>query len=131
MSSTSPRISDEDVLSPRPQKYGSVPRTPSRTDQSKEPWSYSRRRSSLHVYRTFLAEFNQAKGAWIVVVLGFLTAVAVGCLVGVVPQVATQKFADQYLPTNTTLVCDNGMDGPFPEACIIGAQDAQTAASYR
>ena len=114
-----------------PQNYGSVPKHPATIDQSKQSSNYSRRRSSLHVYRTFLGEFNEAKGAWVVVLLGFLTALSVGCLVGVVPQVATQKFAEEHLPANATVTCGIEMDEPVPEACVIGAQDAQTAASYR
>lgn len=95
-------------------------------------FAQARRRSSLQVYKTFLQDFHDSTvGGWLVIFLGFLTAVGVGCLVGVVPQVATQLYAAQIFGKSST-------NGPAPlcnrlephAACIQGAEFAQAAASY-
>ena len=88
-----------------------------------------RRRSSLEVYRTFLGEFNSATGARLIVVLGFLTAIGIGGLVGVVPQVITQRFAELYYGLEEGIHCRE-MSGVKPAACLEGSEYAQGAASY-
>lgn len=88
-----------------------------------------RRRSSLEVYRTFLGEFNSAIGAKLIIFLGFLTAVGIGGLVGVVPQVVTQRFAELNYDLEDGIHCDE-MSGAQPDACLQGSEYAQGAASY-
>lgn len=101
--------------------------------------SSRRRRSSLEVYRTFFGEFHRSKGSWLIVLLGFLTAVGLGSLVGVVPQILTQRYAEELFGYGQAYKVSNGgddvplcnsFDATKPVECDLGASYAQTAASY-
>lgn len=144
------RVDDEGSSS----QYGSVDAlTPlakqeSQRKPSKNPKNYpiiTRRRSSLEVYRTFFGEFHRSKGSWLIVLLGFLTALGLGSLVGVVPQILTQRYAEELFGygDDTTKVnsgaaaaaaalCNSftKTDTAVPTACVQGANYAQSGASY-
>ena len=101
--------------------------------------SISRRRSSLEVYRTFFGEFHQSKGSWLIILLGFLTAVGLGSLVGVVPQILTQQYAEKVfgygdssksINNNESVRQCNSFGAVRPGECELGANYAQSAASY-
>lgn len=85
------------------------------------------RRPSAQVHETFLDEFKAAKGAKTIILLGFLTALGLGALLGVVPKVVTQRFAEQVFGLEEGLDCDAN-DKPLE--CVEGADYAQAAASY-
>jgi hypothetical protein len=97
-------------------------------------FALTRRRSSLQVYKTFLRDFHESTvGGWLIIFLGFLSAGGVGCLVGVVPQVATQLYAEGIFAE------ESGDGGPPPPqcsssgphaACLRGAAYARAAAAY-
>ncbi|CAB9498150.1 solute carrier family 46 [Seminavis robusta] len=89
---------------------------------------YNRRRSSLEIYRTFLDEFLASNGGWLLILLGFLTALGAGALVGAVPQVLTQKFAEHQYGLDKEIQCLS--EEPLPMECVQGADYAQGAASY-
>ncbi len=91
----------------------------------------SRRGSSFMVYKTFLNEFTESNGGLLIVFLGFLTAIGIGCLIGVIPQVATQRYAETRFGYNDyDRLCNSFSSQTKPEACIRGAEYAQTIASY-
>ena len=132
------RVDDEENGS----QYGAVDalRKP-----SKQPNLYpiiTRRRSSLEVYRTFFEEFHRSKGSWLIVLLGFLTALGLGSLVGVVPQILTQRYAEELFGYGNATKVTSGsaaaalcnsftkLDATVPNGCIQGANYAQSAASY-
>ena len=100
------------------ENYGSVPH------------DVCRRRSSLEVYKTFLGEFNTATGARIVVLIGLLTSLGTGGLIGVVPKVAAQRFAEESFGLEEGLDCDDFDDNNKPLACVQGADHSQSMASY-
>jgi len=82
------------------------------------------------VYKTFLADFRNANGASLVVLLGFLTAIGLGSLIGVIPQVTTQRYAEiLYGYGGEEALCNSFTSGK-PEPCLRGAERAQTVASY-
>lgn len=87
-----------------------------------------RRRSSVEVYRTFLDEFHASNGGWLLILIAFLTSMGVGGLVGVVPQVATQRFAEEVFGYDGEGRCNSSVDKPLE--CVEGAEYAQSAASY-
>lgn len=91
-----------------------------------------RKRSSFRIYVSFVDEFWREKGGWQIVVLGFLTALGIGAVVGVIPQVMTQRFADELDDTQQHIICASlmGHDTAKPKECILGGETAQTAASY-
>jgi MFS family permease len=91
--------------------------------------SLYRRRSSLEVYKTFLEEFNAATGAQLVTLLGFLTALGIGGLIGTVPQVVTQRFAEIHYGLEDGIQCSE-FRADKPHACSQGSDYAQSAASY-
>jgi hypothetical protein len=120
--------------------YDSMSSVPPRSNSRAVKFAQGRRRSSLNVYKTFLQDSNDSSvGGWLVILLGFLSAVGVGCLVGVVPQIATQLYAEKISRANST--DDDGVDllvsppqcsnsHPQPDACFQGAGYARAAASY-
>ena len=121
--------------------YGSVPTDDTnhsaiKTQKRLPRPAFTRRRSSIDVYRTFLGDFNRATGAWLIILLGFLTALGMGSLVGVVPQIMTQRYAEELFgydaPTNGNAQCYSFSvtDLTRPAACRQGANYAQSAASY-
>jgi hypothetical protein len=87
-----------------------------------------RRQSSIQIYLSFVDEFRNCNGGWQILVIGMLLSLGIGSVIGIIPQVTTQRYAEQLF----------GYDGPpcssflehKPEACIIGASYAQTSASY-
>lgn len=90
----------------------------------------SRRGSSFMVFKTFLTEFRQSTGGSLIVLLGFLTALGVGSLVGVIPQVATQRYAELiYGYGDRDAPCKSFLSGK-PMECLQGAEHAQSVASY-
>ena len=61
----------------------------------------------------------------------FLTAVGLGTVLGIIPQITTQRYAEVtygYSPEGPP--CNDFVGDLRPEACLKGAQMAQTAASY-
>lgn len=102
------------------ENYGTLSKTRLRT-----------RRSSFGVYVTFVDEFLASNGGWQIVVLGFIIALGIGCVIGVIPQVTTQRFAEElYHYHHDDEPCSSFMKGDKPEACVMGGKAAQTAASY-
>lgn len=89
-----------------------------------------RRRSSLQVYRTFLGEFYASTGGWLLIVLGFLISLGIGSLIGVVPRVATQRFAEINYGLEKGILCSSFSSDDLPLACVKAAAYAQSAASY-
>lgn len=87
-----------------------------------------RRQSSIQIYLSFIDEFRKCTGGWQILVIGMLLSLGIGSVIGIIPQVTTQRYAEQLF----------GYDGPpcasflehKPAACIIGASSAQTSASY-
>lgn len=98
-------------------------------DYGAVPNDRSPRRPSAEVHETFLDEFKRARGARIIILLGFLTALGLGALLGVVPKVVTQRFAEEVYGLEEGLDCDVYEDDK-PMACVEGADYAQAAASY-
>lgn len=93
----------------------------------------TRRRSSLDVYRTFLGDFSRSRGAWLIILLGFLASLGFGSLIGVVPQIMTQRYAENkfgYSPEDSLCTSFSTNDLARPVACVEGAEYAQSAASY-
>ena len=88
-----------------------------------------RRRSSVEVYNTFLDEFKVAKGSRLIVLFGFLTSLGIGSLVSVIPQVTTQRFAEDIFGLEEGINC-NDFEEDKPQECVQGADYAQAAASY-
>lgn len=90
-----------------------------------------RRRSSVEVYLSFIDEFRTSNGGWQIVVLGLLVAVGFGSVVGVIPQVATQRYAEElYGYGEDEPLCTEYFGDTRPDACVKGAEVAQSAASY-
>ena len=89
-----------------------------------------RRRSSMEVYQTFLSDFHASTGGWLLLLLGFLTALGIGGLIGVVPRVATQRFAEIDFGLDEGLVCSSFASHELPLACVKAASYAKGAASY-
>ena len=119
--------------------YGSINHTAKTTTTSSSTTTarrrpvYTRRNSSFQIYKTFLTEFHAAKGGWLIVLLGSLSALGIGCLVGVIPQVATQLYAERIVGLGDVgFVCNSyaANDPLRPHACAMGADHAQAAASY-
>ena len=115
------------------QNYGTVPRD---IQGRREALGMMRQRgSSILVYRTFLTEFKDSKGAPLIILLGFLTALGIGCLIGVIPQVTTQRYAEIYfgrVDDDTAAAACNSFPSHNhkPLACVQGAEYAQSVASY-
>lgn len=92
---------------------------------------FRRRRSSVQVYLSFVDEFRRSNGGWQIVVLGLLIALGLGSVVGVIPQVATQRYAEElYGYDEDAPLCTDYFGDDRPEACVLGAAAAQNAASY-
>ena len=98
--------------------------------------AWTRRCSSIDVNQTFFGEFNETSAGWIIIFLGFLIALAMGCLVAVIPQIMTQRYAEEVFGNGSLLddrnplfcsSCASTVDRP--EACIKGSSQAQNAAS--
>jgi len=117
-----------------------------------------RRGSSISVYRTFLQEFwgssTNESAPVIILLVGFLTALGIGSLIGVIPQVTTQRYAELYFGygarqqdemvemCNSITIYNNSSSSSAqqqqqqqqqqqaPLACIRGAEYAQSMASY-
>lgn len=109
-----------------------------RTNKRAVKFGQGRRQSSLNVHKTFLRDFHDSTvGGWLVILLGFLSAVGVGCLVGVVPQVATQLYAERIIARSSN---EDGVDDLVSpptcvtsepqDACFQGAGYARAAAAY-
>jgi hypothetical protein len=95
--------------------YGSLISERKNDRAAKSARARLRRSSSLQLYKTFLQEFHDSTvGGWLVVFLGFLSAVGVGCLVGVVPRVATQLYAERIFWSSGTGAGGEPPDGPGP-----------------
>ena len=112
--------------------YGSIDNSPSGGNKRRQ--AYSRRRSSRQIYKTFFDEFHKSRGGCLIVLLGFLSALGLGCVVGVIPQVATQLYAERIFgyDSDNNVKCNSfdANDPSRPKACVLGADYAQTVASY-
>jgi MFS family permease len=87
------------------------------------------------IYRTFLSEFRESNGASLIILLGFLTAIGIGCVLGVIPQVTTQRYAEVIFGYDEQEELCNSFsssnaDSIKPAPCVRGAEYAQSAASY-
>ena len=60
-----------------------------------------RRRSSIEIYKTFIHEFRTTHGGWQIICIGFLIAVGFGSVIGVIPQITTQRYAEELYGYNT------------------------------
>lgn len=89
------------------------------------------RQSSTQIYLTFLDEFLKADGGWQIILIGMLTALGIGSVIGIIPQVATQRYAEElYEYGSNEELCNSFLtDEGKPDACIVGAAHAQSAAS--
>lgn len=67
----------QDPQHDEPQGYGSIPSSLANPTYDKPTEYFRRRASSLEGHRTFLAEFSASNGGWLIVVLGFLTALGI------------------------------------------------------
>ena len=59
-----------------------------------------RRRSSIEIYKTFIHEFRTTKGGWQIICIGFLIAVGFGSVIGIIPQITTQRYAEELYGYN-------------------------------
>jgi len=79
--------------------------------------------------KSFLDEFRRSRGGLMILLLGFLTAIGWGCIMGVVPQIATQAYAERvygYGPNDDPC---SAIALNKPQACIQGSEHAQNVAS--
>ena len=112
----------------------------------------------MEIYKTFIQEFRTTKGGWQIIVIGFLVAVGVGSVIGVIPQITTQRYAEELygydgaamMPpcnsfhnnknnhllhhrTNNEADDDNNNEDlsttHIPQACGLGSDHAQNSAS--
>lgn len=86
-----------------------------------------------HRRQSFLVQFSKMKGPPQIAGLMALLAIGLGSTIGVVPGVMGDRFARLLHGYEGTAHCssftDSGSDVTKPEACFLGASDAQAAAS--
>jgi hypothetical protein len=111
--------------------YGSIAKNGEKKKLLAPTPAIFRRRSSTQMYLTFVEEFRQSNGGWQIVVIGMLTALGIGSVIGIIPQVATQRYAEELFGySNDDELCNSFLTAEGkPEACIVGAEYAQSAAS--
>ena len=71
--------------------------------------------TTVEVYNkrtSFIHEFfcNNKQGGWQIILIGFLTAVGLGSVLGVIPQITTQRYAEELYGYNTNSYVVDGTD---------------------
>ena len=86
------------------------------------------RRPSVFRRESFLIQFVKSEGPSQIALTLILIAIGVGCTIGVVPSVMSDRFA-RLNHGYSAGYCGNFRQGEKPEECLQGSSDAQNAAA--
>jgi MFS family permease len=85
-------------------------------------------RPSIYRKKSFIVQFANTKGPPQIALLLMLVALGLGCTIGVVPAVMSDRFARLYHGYNGDACASFGMHDK-PSECLDGSSDAQNTAA--
>jgi hypothetical protein len=93
-----------------------------------DPFEPAERRSIFH-RESFIMQFASKEGPRAIIILIVCLAMGVGCTVGVVPAVMTDRYARLNHGYDGAMSCSEYSIDTKPRACLDGSADAQNASA--